>query len=90
MGLNNLLYTHHTDIIITHHSSCPQRRVLFIVTIDTNITTVSTDKLTQAVHSRIKVLLPIDLHNENVVDVLRSFRLALLVARQNFLDQLGS
>ena len=51
LGLNNLLNTHHTDIIITHHSSCPQWRVLVIITmLDTNITTMSTDKLTQAVH----------------------------------------
>ena len=49
-GLNNLLNTQHTDIIITHHSSCPQRRVLVIITIDTNITTMSTNELTQAVH----------------------------------------
>ena len=68
MGLNNLLNTHHTDIIITHHSSCPQRRALFVVTMDTNVTTVSTDELTQEVHSRIKVLLPTDLRNENEVD----------------------
>ena len=46
MGLNNLLNTHHTNIIITHHSSCPQRRVLFIITSDTNITTVLTQELT--------------------------------------------
>ena len=39
LGLNNLLNTHHTDIIITHHSSCPQQRVLVIITkLDTNIT----------------------------------------------------
>jgi hypothetical protein len=50
LGLNNLLNTHHTDIIITHHSSCPKQRVLVIITMDTNITTVSTDELTQAVH----------------------------------------
>jgi hypothetical protein len=51
LDLNNLLNTHHTDIIITHHSSCPQWRVLVIITmLDTNKTTVSTDELTQAVH----------------------------------------
>ena len=51
LGLNKLLNTHHTDIIITHHSSCPQRRVLVIITmLDTNITTISTDELTQTVH----------------------------------------
>jgi hypothetical protein len=51
LGLNNLLNTHHIDIIITHHSSCPQWRVLVIITmLDTNITNVSTDELTQAVH----------------------------------------
>jgi hypothetical protein len=50
MGLNNLLNTHHTDIIITHHSSCPQCRVLFVIRSDTNITTVSTQELIQAVH----------------------------------------
>jgi hypothetical protein len=32
LGLNNLLNTHHIDIIITHHSSCPQWRVLVIIT----------------------------------------------------------
>jgi hypothetical protein len=50
LGLNNFLNTHHADIIITHHSLCPQWRVLVIITIDTNITTVSTDELIQAVH----------------------------------------
>ena len=51
LGLNSLLNTHHIDIIITHHSSCPQRRVLVIITmLDTNITIVSTDELIQAVH----------------------------------------
>ena len=51
LSLNNLLNTHHTDIIITHHSSCPQQRVLAIITmLDTNKTIVSTDELTQAVH----------------------------------------
>jgi hypothetical protein len=50
-SLNNLLNTHHTYIIITHHLSCPQQRVLGIITmLDTNIIAVSTDKLTQAVH----------------------------------------
>jgi hypothetical protein len=48
LGLNNLL---NKNIIITHHSSCPQRRVLvIIIMLGTNITNVSTDKLTQAVH----------------------------------------
>jgi hypothetical protein len=37
------------------------------------------------IDSRIKVLLPKDLRNQNEVDVLRSFRLALLLARQSFL-----
>ena len=50
LGLNNLLNTHHTDLIITHHSSCPQRRVFFIITSDTNITIKSTQEGTQAVH----------------------------------------
>ena len=51
LGLNNLWNTHHTDIIITHHSLCQQRRVRVIITmLDTNITTMSTDELTQAVH----------------------------------------
>ena len=51
LGLNNLLNTHHTDIIITHHSSCPQRRVLVIITmLDNNITTMLTDELTQVVY----------------------------------------
>jgi hypothetical protein len=51
LGLNNLLNTHHTDIIITHHSSCPERRVLVIITmLNTSKTTVSTDELTQAVY----------------------------------------
>jgi hypothetical protein len=50
-SLNNLLNTLHTNIIITHHLSCPQWRLLGIITmLDTNITAVSTDKLTQAVH----------------------------------------
>jgi hypothetical protein len=38
---------------------------------------------------RIKVLLPTNLHNKNKVDVLRSFRSTVLLARQSFL-QLGS
>ena len=51
LGLNNLLNTHHIDIIITHHSSYPQQSVLVIITmLYTNIITVSTDELTQAVH----------------------------------------
>ena len=51
LDLNNLLNTYHTNMIITHHSSCPQWRVLVIITtLDTSITTVSTDELTQAVH----------------------------------------
>jgi hypothetical protein len=29
LGLNNLLNTCHTNIIITHHSSCPERRVFY-------------------------------------------------------------
>jgi hypothetical protein len=50
-GLNKLLNTHHTDIIITHHSSYPQWRVLIIITmLDTNITIMSTNELTQVVH----------------------------------------
>ena len=51
LDLNNLLNTHHIDIIITHHSSYPQQRVLVIITmLDINITTVPTDELTQAIH----------------------------------------
>jgi hypothetical protein len=51
LGLNNLMDTHHIYIIITHHSSCPQWRLLIIIImLDTNKTTVSTDELTQAVH----------------------------------------
>jgi hypothetical protein len=65
LGLNNLLNTHHTNIIITHHSPCPQRRVFVIITmLGTNITTVSIDELTQAyIFIIIKVLLPTDLRN---------------------------
>jgi hypothetical protein len=41
LGLNNSLNTHHIDIIIIHHSSCLQWRVLVIITmLNTNITTI--------------------------------------------------
>jgi len=73
--------------MITHHSSCPQQRVLVIATmLNTNITTVPTNELTQVIHRH---------HNKGstpyrLTQLIKQGRCALYSFRLAVLDQLGS